>query len=100
MAGLSGQQLVWIAVTSLFLLGYVSCYYAGLKHAPASVVASILVLGSVITSLLYAILDAKRYSPEQIVGMLLIVVAILGLWYIAPKVRMRKEALPVIGMEE
>ncbi len=99
-ASLGGQQLGWIAVTSLFLFGYVSCYYAGLKHAPASIVASILVVGSVITSLLYAILDAKRYSPEQIVGMLLIVAAALALWYITPRVRIRNEALPSVTAEK
>lgn len=100
MASLSGQQIGWIALTSLFLFGYVSCYYAGLKHAPASIVASILVLGSVITSLLYAIFDAKRYSPEQIVGLLLIAVATLLLWYIAPRIKVRKETLSVIPVEK
>jgi drug/metabolite transporter (DMT)-like permease len=99
-ASLGGQQVGWIALTSLFLLGYVSCYYAGLKHAPASIVASILVLGSVITSLLYAIFDAELYSPAQIVGMLLIVVAALGLWYMAPRVRLRREVLPSVPVEE
>jgi len=99
-ASLSGQQVGWIALTSLLLLGYVSCYYTGLKHAPASIVASILVLGSVITSLLYAIFDAELYSPAQIVGMLLIGVAALGLWYIAPRVRLRKEVLPSVPVEE
>jgi len=99
MAGLSGLQIGWVAVTSLLLFGYVSCYYAGLKHAPASVVASILVLGSVITSLLYAIFDARTYSPEQIVGMLVIVAASWALWYIAPKVRARKETLPAVIVE-
>ncbi|MFC1932783.1 DMT family transporter [Chloroflexota bacterium] len=99
MASLNGQQIGWITLTSLFLLGYVSCYYAGLKHAPASVVASILVLGSVITSLLYAIFDAKRYSPEQIVGMLFIVASVLSLWYIAPQIRIRKEAFPSVPVE-
>ena len=99
-AALSGQQIGWIVLTSLFLFGYVSCYYAGLKHAPASIVASILVLGSVITSLLYAILDAQRYSLEQIVGMLLIVAAVLGLWYIAPRVALQKETLPAIPVEK
>jgi len=58
------------------------------------------VLGSVITSLLYAIFDAQRYSLEQIAGMLLIAVAVLGLWYIAPKVRGRKEILLVIPVEK
>lgn len=99
-ATLSGQQIGWIAITALFLFGYVSCYYTGLKHAPASIVASILVLGSVITSLLYAIFDARSYSPEQIGGMLLIVTAVLALWYIAPRVRMRKEALPLVPAEQ
>ncbi len=99
MAGLSGLQIGWVALTSLLLFGYVSCYYAGLKHAPASVVASILVLGSVITSLLYAIFDARTYSPEQIVGMLVIVAASWALWYIAPKVRARKETLPAVIVE-
>jgi len=99
MASLGGQQIGWIVLTSLFLLGYVSCYYNGLKYAPASIVASILVLGSVITSLLYALIDARRYSPDQIAGMLLIVAVILGLWYIAPTVRSRKEALPLAPVE-
>ena len=92
-ASLSGQQIGWVALTSLFLFGYVSCYYTGLKYAPASIVAGILVLGSVITSLLYAIIDAKRFAPEQIAGMVLITVAVVALWHIASKVRIRKEAL-------
>ena len=40
----------WVAITSVLLLGYVSAYYTALKHAPATTVASVLVLGSVITS--------------------------------------------------
>jgi len=87
-------------LTSLFLFGYVSCYYAGLKHAPASIVASVLVLGSVITSLLYAIFDAKRYSLEQIAGMLLITAAALALWYLAPMVKVQRETLPAVPVEK
>ncbi|MFC1978270.1 EamA family transporter, partial [Chloroflexota bacterium] len=100
MASLSGQQTGWIVLTSLFLFGYVSCYYAGLKHAPASIVASVLVLGSVITSLLYAIFDARRYSLEQIVGMLLITAAALALWYLAPMVKVQRETLPAVPVEK
>ncbi|MFC1979618.1 DMT family transporter [Chloroflexota bacterium] len=99
MASLGGQQIGWIILTSLFLFGYVSCYYAGLKYAPASIIASILVLGSVITSLLYAIFDAKRYSLEQIVGMLLITAAALALWYIAPRIKVHRETLPAVPAE-
>ena len=99
-ASLSGQHLGWVALTSVFLFGYVSCYYTGLKHAPASIVASVLVLGSVITSLLYAIFDARIYSPAQIAGMLLIIAASLALWYIAPRVRIQKEALASVPVEK
>ncbi|MBA7667317.1 hypothetical protein ES703_75404 [subsurface metagenome] len=99
-ASLTGQQFGWIVLTSLFLFGYVSCYYAGLKHAPASIVASILVLGSVITSLLHAIFNAKTYALEQIVGMLLVTAAVLMLWYIAPRVSLRKKTLPVVPVEK
>lgn len=98
-AGLSGPQLGWIVLTALFLFSYVSCYYAALKHAPVSIVASILVLGSVITSLLYAIFDAEMYSPVQVAGMLLIVAAVLSLWYVAPRIGIRKEALSSVPME-
>lgn len=96
LASLSGQQLGWVAITSLFLFGYVWSYYAGLKYAPASIVASILVLGSVITSLLYAVFDAKKFSWEQATGMLLIIVATLVLWYLTLKIRIQKDALPSI----
>ena len=99
-ASLSGIQLGWVALTAVFLLGYVSCYYAGLKHAPASVVASILVLGSVITSLLYAIFDARSYSLEQVIGMLLITIAAFGLWYVAPRVSVQKGTPLPVSLEK
>ena len=84
-ANLNGEQFGWIALTAIFLLGYVSFYYTGLKHAPVSVVASLLVPGSVITSLLYAVFDAKRFSFEEITGMGLIIGASVLLWYIVAK---------------
>ncbi len=93
-------QLLWIALTGVLLFGYVTCYYSGLKHAPASVVASILVLGSVITSLLYAVFDARTYSFEQVVGMLLIVATALLLGYITPLLRVKKSAIPVVLAEK
>jgi len=97
---LSGQQLGWTIITALFLLGYVWSYYAGLKHAPASIVASFLVLGSVITSLLYAVFDAREYSWEQVTGVLLIVTATLLFWRLAQRARVRDETLPSIQAVE
>ncbi len=99
LASLSLSQVWAIAYTSVFLFGYAFCYYSGLKHAPASIVASILVLGSVITSLLYVLFDAKRYSLEQVGGMLLITAAVSMLWYVALRFRVPKEAPPVVLAE-
>lgn len=87
LASLSGLQLTWIGATAILLLGYVTCYYAGLKHATASVVCSILVLGSVITSLLYAIIDARRYTPADMAGLALIVAAAALLFYSQERIR-------------
>jgi len=95
LVALDSQQYFWIAATAVLLLGYVSGYYAGLKHAPASVVASVLVLGSVITSLLYAVFDARTYTVEQILGMLVISAVTLALWYVAPRIGHKELPLPV-----
>ncbi|MFA5052243.1 MAG: DMT family transporter [Patescibacteria group bacterium] len=44
-------QWKWIAVTTLFLIGYVWTFYTGLKHVRASVATAVLALGAPITSL-------------------------------------------------
>ncbi|MBD3304602.1 EamA family transporter [Candidatus Woesearchaeota archaeon] len=64
-------QLGWIALTSAFLLLYVTTWYAGLKYTPASVAASILVLGSAITTIL-SIAYAGSFSIVEILGIGLI----------------------------
>lgn len=77
------EQVAWTGLTGIFLFGYVTCYYGGLKHASVSMVTGILVLGSLITSLLYAVIDARMYTADQWIGMLLIAIAGLSLWYVA-----------------
>lgn len=79
LVAMTGVQWMWVAITSVFLLGYVVSYYGALKHAPVTVVASVLVLGSVITSLLHAMFNARTYTPEQVVGFGLIIAA-SALW--------------------
>ena len=92
LVSMNGIQWGWVVLTSVFLLGYVTSYYGALKHAPATLVSSVLVLGSVITSLLYAVFSTRTYSAEQVVGFLLIVGA-AGLWlYIGN--RMAKPEIP------
>jgi drug/metabolite transporter (DMT)-like permease len=76
---LDGIQWGWVVLTSAFLVGYVTCYYGALKRAPATLVASVLVLGSVITSLLQVVFGARTFTAEQVAGFALIVAA-AGLW--------------------
>ncbi len=69
----------WVVITSAFLLGYVSAYYTALQHAPATTVASILVLGSVITSALHWAFSDRAYSAEQVAGFI-VIVFMVALW--------------------
>ena len=76
---MGGEQWGWIVLTSAFLTAFVLGYYGALKHAPAVLVASVLVLGSVITSVLHAIFSGRTYSPEQVAGFVLVLTA-AALW--------------------
>ena len=68
---LTVPQLGWILLTSVFLLLYVTTWYAGLKYTPASVAASILVLGSAITTTL-SLAYAGSFNITEIIGIVLI----------------------------
>jgi drug/metabolite transporter (DMT)-like permease len=86
LATMTGIQWGWVGLTSVFLLGYVTSYYGALKYAPATLVSSVLVLGSVVTSLLYAVFSARTYSVEQIAGFGLVVAAAAIWLYIGNRV--------------
>ncbi len=75
-SALTSAHLPWILVTSIFLVGYVFTWYSGLKHIKAGVAASILLLGSVITTLLNLAFVDTVITPVQIVGMILVVAGI------------------------
>ncbi len=77
-------QIGWVTVTSIILLGYVMTWYAGLKYIPVSLAASILLLGSPITTLL-SFVQTGIISWRQILGSGLIlggIIIILGFGYI------------------
>ena len=74
-AGLGAAQWAWVVLTGLVLAGYVGTWFAALKRAPASVVASVLVLGAVVTGALTAISAGAPPSPAIIGGYILIVAA-------------------------
>lgn len=65
---LDASQWGWVLLTSGFLLVYVAGYYGALKRAPATMVTSVLVLGSVVTSLLHAAFSARDYTALQAAG--------------------------------
>jgi drug/metabolite transporter (DMT)-like permease len=56
---LSLAQAGWVAITGVLLFGYVVTWYRGLSKIPVTVAASLLLLGSPITSILTAIYAGK-----------------------------------------
>lgn len=79
LSGLSAVQWGWALVTVVFLFGYVVTWYAALKHAPATLVASLLVPASLITNILSFVFGNQRLSSVQVAagGLFFIAVALL-----------------------
>lgn len=72
------EQWKWIAITSLFLLGYVYTFYYGLKYVRASVATSVLAIGAPITGLITLVAkEGVVWAPEKVWGLALIVVGII-----------------------
>ena len=74
-AGLNAGQWSWAVLTGFVLAGYVGTWFAALRRAPASVVASVLVLGAVVTGALAGVSKGAAPSPSLVVGYVLIVAA-------------------------
>jgi len=88
-AALTVPQLGWILLTSVFLLLYVTSWYEGLKYTSAATAASILVLGSAITTIL-SIAYSGTFNFVEILGVILIgsgVVISIGSSYAVSKVK-------------
>ncbi|MFQ6026661.1 MAG: DMT family transporter [Dehalococcoidia bacterium] len=85
LVGLDANQWGWVLLTSVFLLAYVGSYYSALKRAPATLVASVLVLGSVVTSLLHAVFSGRTYTLEQVAGFGFILLAVVLWLYVGRK---------------
>jgi drug/metabolite transporter (DMT)-like permease len=78
-AALDGTAWLWIAVTGLFLSGYVGTWLAALRRAPATEVTSILVVGAVMTGALTALSRGAVPEPMTAGGYLLVAIAVVGL---------------------
>jgi drug/metabolite transporter (DMT)-like permease len=73
LAAISSEGWLWVAVTGVLLAGYVGTWYSALRHAPASVVTSVLVVAAVITGVLSALSRGAAPDPVIVGGYLLVV---------------------------
>lgn len=86
---LDPTQWWWLIGTGILLFGYVTTWYSGLKHAPASVVTSILTLGFPVTVILNSIFVTHRLDYKQLIGVILICLAV----FVISKILLNREDL-------
>jgi len=77
---LNVEQIGWVMITSIFLLGYVITWYSGLKYIKVSVAATVLLLASPITALLSFVFLGQAILTSQFIGIFLIGVAIFFIY--------------------
>lgn len=89
---LSMKQFGWVAITSVFLFFYVLTWYNGLKLVSVSVATSVLVLGSVITTVLSSIYSGRISETDLYSGLAVIfgTMIIIGSDYILEKQKLGK----------
>ena len=83
-ASLTATQWAWGLGTGVLLAGYVGTWLAALRRAPASVVASVLVLGAPITAVLTAVVKrhlagSGRSSSGRCITLAVAAVAVLAI---------------------
>ena len=65
---LTPVQWSWITLTSIFLAGYILTWYAALKRAPATFVATLLVPATLITNILSALFITHTLAGNDLIG--------------------------------
>jgi len=76
---ISLTNIFWILLTSIFLFFYVSSWYNALKFTKASTATSILMFGSVITTLLSFVFLNTNLILTQVLGIILITSGLLAI---------------------
>ena len=76
-AALTGSQWLLIAGTGALLFGYVTTWYGALQRAPASLVASILVGGAVVTAVLVIVRTGTAPAPSIEMGLVLLAIGVV-----------------------
>lgn len=84
-AHLTTRQFDWLMLSSLLLFGYVVTWYAALKRAPATYVATLLVPATLVTNILSAIFVTHAFSLVQFLNGFLLIAGILLLTTFARK---------------
>ena len=77
--GIRAENAWWLVLTSVFLLGYITTWYASLKHAPIVVATSILAIAFPITVILNSIFVTQQISGNILLGLIIAVIAVLFL---------------------
>ena len=67
-AGLSGGQLLWAAISAVLLVAFVATWYTGLKHVNLSTATAVLVLAFPITWALSVLAGKTAFGAPQAVG--------------------------------
>lgn len=78
LANLTSEAWGWILLTGLILAGYVAAWFGALRRAPASVVASVLVGGAVITGTLQAIAKGAAPAQDLVAGYVALTVGVIA----------------------
>jgi drug/metabolite transporter (DMT)-like permease len=83
MTAMSGEQWLWTIVSTALLAGYVLTWYNGLKNVPVSLATTILLLGSIVTTLLSSIFLQKTFNLNNVEGLMLAVLGVMVWGYFA-----------------
>ena len=101
LSGLGDMSLsstLWIALTSIFLLGYVVTWYSALKYAPMAYVAALLVPATLITNILTAVFITGTLTETQVLsGFLMILGTTCIIFFMKQSGAITKSKMTVTG---
>lgn len=93
LGGLTAVQWGWTLLPAALLTGYVLTWYTALKHAPATLVASLLVPATFLTTLLSRVFQGKPIAQLDLASGILVTGAVtLLLWASWRSVRVQQSA--------
>ena len=92
-ASLTAVQWAWGLGTGALLAAYVGTWLAALRRAPATVVASVLVLGAPITAVLASLANGTLPAPTALAGQAVITMAVGAVAILALRAARTREAM-------